>query len=458
MTDDRFTSTSVLREPGAPTRLRVRSIALTELSPGDGEHRYEKELVRIGSAPGNDIVLDDPRISRRHCRIFLEDGRHVITDEGSKNGTFVNDVPVREAYLRPGMRIDLGGACTLRFETGESEEALEPSRKGRLLDLVGSSPPMREAFSVIERIGPMGSTVVVLGETGTGKELVARALHALSPRKDGPFVVVDCGAISRNLIESELFGHERGAFTGALEQKLGSFEQAHGGTVFLDEIGELPLDLQAKLLRVLERHEVKRVGGEDYLPIDVRVVAATHRDLRQMVRDGELREDLYYRLEVVAVTMPPLRERKEDIALLVRDFLRSSRFNVGPDGERKVKHVTPLAMSALTKWDWPGNVRELKHAVERAVGLGDGDTITVADLPPRMTSEELRAAEASEEPTTFKDAKRQWVDAFAIDYLARLLDRHKGRVSAAAAEADLHPKYLRQLLQQYELGPYARTE
>ncbi|MGE0790402.1 MAG: sigma 54-interacting transcriptional regulator [Sandaracinaceae bacterium] len=452
--DDRYTSTSLLRSKGNPARLRVRTVVLHQLRPTPAEHRFERELIRIGGASDNDLVVDHPNVSRRHCRIFVEGGRFVITDEGSKNGTFVNDVPVREAFLTSGMRIELGGGAALRFETDERDETIAPFGRARLLDLVGASPPMREAFSVIERIGPMSSTVVILGETGTGKELAARALHALSPRKDQPFVVVDCGAISRNLIESELFGHERGAFTGAIEKTRGSFELADGGTVFLDEIGELPLDLQAKLLRVLERHEIKRVGADAYVPIDVRVIAATHRDLAQMVRDGVFREDLYYRLEVVSVMLPPLRERKEDIALLVRDLLRHAKFNVGPDGERKVKHVSALAMNALNRWHWPGNVRELKHAIERAVGLGDSETIAIKDLPPRMTSDQLVQAEASEDPTTFKEAKKQWVDAFATDYLSRLLDRHDGRVSAAAEEADLHPKYLRQLLMQYGLGRY----
>ncbi|MCA9604889.1 MAG: sigma 54-interacting transcriptional regulator [Myxococcales bacterium] len=450
---DGYTSTALLwSSEGEPARLRVRSIQLTRLGPQPSEHRFDAELVRIGSAPENDLVVADPSVSRAHCRIFMEAGRFVIQDEGSKNGTFVNDVPIREAFLLPGMRIAVG-ASVFRFETTERDEEVAPSRTAQLGELVGTSAAMREAFGRIQRIAPVDSTVVVVGETGTGKELVARALHDLSRRKDGPFTVVDCGSISATLIESELFGHERGAFTGAIERKTGSFELADGGTVFLDEIGELPLDLQVKLLRVLERHEIKRVGGEGWLPVDVRVVAATHRDLGQMVEQGTFRRDLLYRLEVVTIRMPPLRERPEDIALLVRHFLRHSRFNVTPDGDRKTEHVSPLAMRALTAYAWPGNVRELKHAIERAVGLGDTDTIGVGDLPPRIVSDDMVRAE-KEASGTFKEAKRAWVDAFAKDYLARLLDRHRGHIDAAAAEADLHPKYMRQLLMQYELGPY----
>ncbi len=450
---ERYTRTGLLRIAGEPTRLRVRTITLTRLGAQAADHHFAGELVRIGSAPEADLVVHDPSVSGAHCRIFLEGGRFVIQDERSKNGTFVNDVPIREAFLLPGMRVTVGGAV-FRFETDERDEAVQPSKKARLGELVGTSASMREAFGLIARIAPVDSTVVITGETGTGKELAARALHDLSSRSEGPFTVVDCGAISPTLIGSELFGHERGAFTGALERKIGSFERAHGGTVFLDEIGELPLDMQVRLLRVLERHEIKRVGGERYLPIDVRVVAATHRDLEAMVAEGTLRQDLLFRLDVVSITMPPLRERKEDIALLLRHFLRNARFNIGPDGERKVSHVSPLAMRALSSHAWPGNVRELKHAIERAVGLGEGDTITIGDLPPRLVSPELAKAER-EASGTFKEAKRAWVDAFASDYLARLLERHDGDVNAAAAEADLHPKYMRQLMMQYEIGPYA---
>ncbi len=455
--NDPITRTSLLRAPGQPSRLRVRSIALTVLGDKPSEHRFELETLRIGSADECDLVLRDPSVSRRHCRVFLEAGRFVVRDEGSKNGTFVDDVPIREAFLLPGARLRLG-SVVLRFETREQDEELAPSARARFGELVGTSAPMREAFAVLERVASMDSTVIVLGETGTGKELAARALHDRSPRREQPFVVVDCGAISRHLVESELFGHERGAFTGALEQKRGAFELAEGGTIFLDEIGDLPLEMQVKLLRVLERHEIKRVGGDDYFPVDVRVIAATHRDLAQLARSGAFREDLLFRLEVVSVRLPPLRDRKEDIPLLVRHFLKDAGFNKGPDGRRKVSHVSSPALQALTSWDWPGNVRELKHAVERAVGLGNGDTITLPDLPPRMVPSAMTETEASDEESglpTFKDAKRAWVDAFAIDYLQRLLERHHGKVSAAAAEADLHPKYLRQLLAQYRLGSYA---
>ena len=365
-------------------------------------------------------------------------------------------MPIREAFLLPDARIRLGRA-TYRFGTHERQEAIAPSSKAKVGGMVGSSAAMRDAFALIERIAPMDSTVVVLGETGTGKELAARALHEHSKRAGAPLVVVDCGAITPSLVASELFGHERGAFTGADQQKIGAFEAAKGGTVFLDEVGELPLDLQVNLLRVLERREIKRVGAEHYTPVDCRVVAATHRDLAKMVEEGTLREDLYYRLDVVSVRLPALRERRDDIEPLARHFLETLDINVGPDGDRKVRHVSPAALAVLRDWPWPGNVRELKHALERAIGLGEGDTIEVGDLPPRMVPDSIKelAEERQGAGRTFKDAKRSWVDAFAKDYLGRLLERHGGDVQAAAEEADLHPKYLRQLLSQYEVGPYA---
>ncbi|MFK7986488.1 MAG: sigma 54-interacting transcriptional regulator [Sandaracinaceae bacterium] len=443
---DSPTMTSLVRLPEGIPQLTVRSLVLID-AESTAVHRFEAESVRIGSADDNDLVLKDPGVSRHHCRIFIEGGRHVIRDERSKNGTLVNDVPIREAFLLPDARLRLG-STTFRFGTDERLEAIANSKKAEMGGMVGTSEPMRRAFALIERIAPMDATVVVLGETGTGKELAARAVHEHSRRKDGPLVVVDCGAIHPNLVASELFGHERGAFTGADQQKIGAFEAAKGGTVFLDELGELPLELQVNLLRVLERREIKRVGAERYIPVDCRVVAATHRNLVDMVEAGTLREDLFYRLDVVSVTLPPLRERTEDIGPLLDFFLLNLDINVSPDGDRKVRRVSPAALEVLERWPWPGNVRELKHAAERAIGLGDGDTLETRDLPPRMVPESVRALESSD-GRSFKEAKRSWVDAFAKDYLVRLLERHDGNVNAAAEEADLHPKYLRQLMSQY---------
>ena len=324
-----------------------------------------------------------------------------------------------------------------------------PARFGRV---IGHSAPMRAIFLHLERIAPSELTVLIQGETGTGKELVAHAIHTHSDRRDRPFVVVDCSSIPRDLIESTLFGHERGAFTGAVAQHRGLFEQADGGTIFLDEIGELDLALQPRLLRVLENRELKRVGGDRTLHIDVRVVAATNRDLRQMVDDGRFREDLFYRLGVVQVRVPPLRERRADIPLLVEEFLIEL---AGPDHAT----VTQEAQDALAAYDWPGNVRQLKNAVVRAQSLADGPELNLDDLlttpasstppAPIEIDGDLRCAIDASRP--FKDAKQDVLDAFEAIYLRRLLDAHEANISACARTADLTRYHLRELLKKHRL-------
>ncbi len=313
---------------------------------------------------------------------------------------------------------------------------------------------MRAIFQHLERIAPSELTVLVHGETGTGKELIAHAIHTRSERRDRPFVVVDCSAIPRDLIESTLFGHERGAFTGAVAQHRGLFERADGGTVFLDEIGELDLALQPRLLRVLENRELKRVGGDKTLRVDVRVVAATNRDLREMVDAGRFREDLYFRLGVVQVRLPPLRERRADIPLLVDTFLDALGDPRRPD---------PDALAALVAYDWPGNVRQLKNAVTRARSLADGPTLQLHDLlanppgstppppPPTPDGDEatLRCAVDARRP--FKDAKQDVVDAFEAIYLRQLIADHDGNISACARTAELTRYHLRALLKKHDL-------
>jgi two-component system NtrC family response regulator/two-component system response regulator HydG len=250
--------------------------------------------------------------------------------------------------------------------------------RARLGSLIGESSELQAAFDVVRAAAPTAATVLVLGESGTGKDLVAQALHELSPRKAGPFIKVSCAALPETLLESELFGHERGAFTGATASRQGRFELADGGTLFLDEIGEVPLPIQAKLLRALQAREFERVGGTQTLHVDVRVVAATNRDLSEAVRQGRFREDLYYRLNVVAVTLPPLRRRKGDIPALAGHFLERAARSYGKD----LRGLAPGTLKALVDYDWPGNVRELENALERAVVLCRGDSLTTDDLPP----------------------------------------------------------------------------
>jgi len=331
--------------------------------------------------------------------------------------------------------------------------------------MIGKDARMRAIYAMVERIAPTDTTVVVTGETGTGKEVVARTLHDLSRRQRGPFIVFDCGAVPENLIESELFGHEKGAFTGATNARQGVFEMAQGGTVFLDELGELGLDLQPKLLRVLEQREVKRVGGVRPTKVDVRVVAATNRDLEAEVRAGRFREDLFYRLNVVRLELPPLRARPGDVPLLVRHFLSHGAFNELPGGGRRVRDVSRTALEHLCAHAWPGNVRELSNVIERAVSFAETDEIRAEDLPESIsglsntplgldsTNVELRLPSIAPPDVrgAFKGAKDQWVQSFEREYIESLLRRNDGNISHAAREAEIDRKYFRKLMKKYAI-------
>ncbi len=409
---------------------------------------FDSAALTVGASEDNDLVIGHDTVSRHHFRVFLERDRYIIEDLQSTNGTFLEGVPIREAFLLPGSQIRAGDVV-IGFEAHRELVEVEPFTAGRMGQMIGQSPGMREVFAIVTKIAPTDSAVVIYGETGTGKELVARAIHEQSHRKEKSFEVFDCGAVPKTLIESELFGHERGAFTGANMRKIGVFERSHRGTLFLDEIGELPLELQPRLLRALERREVRRVGGDGYFPVDTRVVAATNRDLAIEVEEGRFRRDLYHRLDVVRVSLPALRERPDDIALLVRRFLDERSFNRDRDGNQKVRHVSPAALQSMLSYNWPGNVRELLNAVERAVGLGESDTIRAGDLPPSVASDLTMAAEDAANIPAFKEAKQKWVEAFARDYLLRVLERNNDNVNEAAKEAELHPKYLRELMARY---------
>ncbi len=448
---------------GRPATITLRRCRL-EVIRGDKVETHafdQRDAVTIGAAEDNDVVLRDETVSRYHCRIFREGGSYLVKDLGSTNGTFVNRVRVREAWLRPGCNLSLG-TSELRFVASDEKFRIVPSKKSRFMDLIGGDPKMREIYAILEKIAPTDATIVIEGETGTGKEVVARSAHLASRRARGPFMVFDCGAVPENLIESELFGHEKGAFTGALSTRQGIFELAHGGTIFLDELGELQLDLQPKLLRVLEQREIKRVGGTRPIKVDVRVVAATNRDLAEEVRQGRFREDLFYRLSVVRLRLPPLRDRKGDIPLLIEKFLETGRFNRTPEGDKRVLRISRAALDCLMQYDFPGNVRELHNVIERAVSFADGDTIEVKDLPDHIA---VRPGSLPDEPTaverapsaplvpdvagTFKDAKEEWVAAFERDYVEALLQRNHGNISHAAREAQIDRKYFRKLMKKY---------
>jgi DNA-binding NtrC family response regulator len=336
----------------------------------------------------------------------------------------------------------------LLYQPVEVIEAAPPSVRQEFGGLVGCSLAMRQVFGVLEKVAPTNATLLLTGETGTGKGATARAIHSQSSRASAPFVVVDCGAISPTLIESELFGHERGAFTGATDARAGACEEADGGTLFLDEVDDLPLELQPKLLRVLEEREVKRLGAVRPVRLDLRVIAATKVDLRQAVKDGTFREDLYFRLSVVQVELPPLRERREDISLLCQVFLDPEEAGTVWD------QLSPALRDQLESYHWPGNVRELRNVLERIRYVGVTGQLGFAPLPPEPEPQEASSSDQGlpvdfERP--FREVKSELIDAFEREYLERLLERDGGNIAAAARSAGLNRKYFYDLLRKHGL-------
>lgn len=326
---------------------------------------------RIGRHPSNDLTLPDEEISRFHLVVEKRDDAWWVLDQ-SRNGTFVNHRRIDSAPLKDKDEIKVGVwrvVFVADADGGEKETVVQKKKKEApsFHGMIGQSEPMKRVFSMIEKVAPTMMTALIMGETGTGKELVARAIHDLSPRERRAFVPLNCGAISPQLIESELFGHERGAFTGALNRHLGAFEQARGGTLFLDEIGELPVELQPKLLRVLEEKRFRRVGGTEEIEADVRIIAATHRNLEAWAREGKFREDLYFRLYTVPVSLPPLRERAGDIPHLVSSFMDS-------------KEISPEALQRLVDYPWRGNVRELKNVITRSLLFSENQILRPTDI------------------------------------------------------------------------------
>jgi DNA-binding NtrC family response regulator len=362
----RTRSDTTLAVDAGRTQLRYRTGRLVFLSSSDQPTRelpIDLPLVRVGSSEGNQVVVADPHVSRFHCEIGQTPEGFVIRDLESTNGTLVEGLAVKEAILRSGVTITLG-KTRVRFLADEAQVEIPPSGASAFGEVVGRSSRMRQIFGVLERIAPTDLTVTLIGQTGTGKDVFARSIHKASPRARGPFVVFDCGAVAPNLIESELFGHERGAFTGAVAERAGAFERAHGGTLLLDEIGELALDLQPKLLRAIEQRAVRRVGGDEELQVDVRLVAATNRNLEANVRTGKFREDLFFRLSVITLEIPPLEKRTDDLGLLVPALLAQL-------GHAELE-VLPETMKVLERYNWPGNARELRNVLESAAAMCDG--------------------------------------------------------------------------------------
>ena len=382
-----------------------------------------REELTIGTARGVDLRLTDLAVSRHHCALRATERGLELRDLGSTNGTFIGGTEIVRGFVQDESRLRVGQ--TTIGVTILKEELEQPLAAGdRFGELLGRSPPMRQLYAVLERAAPTDATVLLEGETGTGKEVVAESIHAASTRRDGPFVVVDCGALPRQLTESELFGHIRGAFTGAENDRVGAFELAQGGTIFLDEIGELALDLQPLLLRALESRTIRRVGTNEQRAIDVRVIAASHRDLRFEVNARRFRSDLFYRLDVVRVTLPRLADRGDDIALLAEHFWRALR----PD-----RSLPPEMLADFARQRWPGNVRELRNAIERLALIGWEPPTPVAPLTY------LQMKEA---------ATRKWEAEWVRDLLAA----NDGKVARAARAAQMSRSHLRELVSRYGLG------
>jgi DNA-binding NtrC family response regulator len=442
-----MSATQIISDPLGRVSRRVGEFRLVgegvELSVGSA--RFS-----IGSQPGNELVLAQPSVSRYHAEIVATAAGFLLRDLDSTNGCFIDGLRVREAYLPERCQLRLG-KVELRFSLTGQHVALDHSDEDRFHGLVGVSVAMRELFVLLRKVAASDATVLIEGESGTGKELAARAIVAASARAEGPFVAFDCAAVPRSLIESELFGHDKGAFTGADSSREGCFEQAHGGTLFLDELGELPLDLQPKLLRALENREIRRLGSSTTRKIDVRLVAATNRDLAREVNHGTFRSDLYYRLAVVRADLPPLRERRDDVRPLAEHFVRQLV-------DDPVRASQILAGISAQNWQrleamrWPGNVRELRNFIERTLLLSDSDQrlgLTAAGLSPAPPSTAPHSAQSINLDDPFRDGKAEAIERFERAYLFGQLARHEHNVSAAARAAGLDRMNFKRLLKKY---------
>jgi len=454
--DDESLRTQAATRAGRGVSIPSGTLVATVLSgSAKGTTRPLGARMTIGKAPGNDLVLNDDTVSRNHCELVRAgDGVHV-KDLGSTNGTRIDGTRVQEAVLGPGSVLRVGEVEIALKPATERVEVL-PSEASEFGGVLGHALGMRTIFGVLERIAPTDATVLLEGETGTGKDALARAIAAASPRAQKPFVVVDCGAVSYALIESELFGHERGAFTGAVAARAGAFELADGGTLFLDEIGELPMDVQPKLLRVLETREFRRVGGNKTQQANVRVLAATKRNLLREVQGGKFREDLYFRLAVVPVTVPPLRARREDIPLLAQHILDlTSAAEARSSGAPKVAHTLDAdTVNALMAHDWPGNVRELRNVLERAVYLSRATGSPELRLVLLATGAGRAADDATfqfDPAKSYRDTRAKVEFEFERRYVKWLLGRHGGNISAAARDAKMDRKHLHDMAKKHGL-------
>jgi DNA-binding NtrC family response regulator len=434
----------------SPARIEVHGGTLR--TAGAGQVDVGSEVVVLGRNPGCDLVLDDGKVSAIHADVVGTSRGVRVRDLGSRNGTFIGEARIVEAYLTRHTVLTLGGS-RVEFTPAPPREVDVPDATG-FGPLAGQSAAMRAVYERLRKTAATDLTVLVTGETGTGKELVAQAIHEASSRSHKPFVVVDCSAIPPTLAETALFGHERGAFTGAVERRISPFVEADGGTLFLDELGELPIEVQPKLLRVLAERRVKSVGSSTYRPVNVRIIAATRRDLMREVNAGAFRSDLYFRVAQIRVELPPLRQRLEDIPVLVRRMVADLA------DEATCERICPASLERLLRYDWPGNVRELRNVVAVALAFGDEGPIDLAaNLSPidgTRASSPFSEVEGTRR-RTFQDAKRDVLTHFERDYFAELYVACGGNISEVARRSGMERAHVRGYLRRHGIGDTSRA-
>ncbi|HEU0034908.1 MAG TPA: sigma 54-interacting transcriptional regulator [Kofleriaceae bacterium] len=433
--------TQLQHKPGVQvvSTLRVEVVD----GPDKGAHAVGSDAVSVGTARDNALVVGDFTVSRYHLEVSASPGGIVVADLGSTNGTYIGAVRIEKAIVPPGTLVRLGGT-TIRFDDAIRRTVQTDGASHQLAGMIARAPSMLALFDDIERLASANAAVLIVGESGTGKERVAEALHARGTRAAEAFVTIDCGSLPSALLASELFGHERGAFTGADRTHVGAFERAGGGTVFLDEIGELPAADQAALLGVLERRRFRRVGGTAELELGARVIAATNRDLRTEVNAARFRHDLYHRLAVIVLRLPALRDRRDDILPLVEHFARE----LGAAGPLE----DVFGSEVLARWQrhpWPGNIRELRNAVEAALVIGPAQL--EPEPAPSATAQPIAAIPSDEPLPPYKSARASLLQQFEHDYLVRLMAEAKGNVSQAARSAKMDRSHLIDLLHRHGL-------
>lgn len=449
--------TQVGTQPGCEVR-RLQKLALSVLeAPQESEvgrrQIFAQEEILIGSQPGMDWVCDDRKVSREHLRIRFGERGWLLVDNDSTNGTFVGEIRIHRVVIRKAAVVCIG-QTKLKLEPLQEHVEDAMSAATAFYRMLGQSESMRAMFAVLERVAPSDLTVLIEGETGTGKELAAEGIHAASGRS-GPFVTLNCGAIPRELMESELMGHVKGAFTGAVSDRSGAFRAAEGGTLFLDEVGELPAEMQVKLLRILEHREVKAVGADRVVPVDVRVVAATNRKLLREVEAENFRQDLYYRLAVAVVRVPPLRRRPEDLPLLIEHMQAELGRRRELAGRPPCPPMDGDALKMLAHYEFPGNVRELRNMVERWSVLGAEAMLNAGPLRPRDSvhgDDSVGTVTLPDEgllQLPYHEAKDDWIGRFERRYVEAALARNEGNVSRAAREVKVDRRHLQRVMARY---------